>query len=153
MPDADFLENPSDAFTINKKTIEVNKENSYTVTTNSGSVFNIMKEANDSTKNADQGKMPIYANAYISVDVGGSEELILVADTENAGKQNHNANLQETYDANFDGVAYSLYDVLKEIHNNLEAYTGKMTVLKEFVNYWAQYGMDQWRADFPSFWN
>ena len=103
----------------------------------SGSVFNIMRRG--LADNAARGQMPIYANAYVVIDGA-----VLVADNANAGKQ--------VTDQGFDGVAYSLLDVLKACNDRWDGYvaTGEAEAIREFYSTWAQQGMEAWAKWLPN---
>ena len=103
MPGADFADVATDQFTVREDFASLYADN--TVTANSGSVFGIMKDGREN--NQERGEMKIYANAYILVEGAA----IYVGDNDNAGKS--------TEDEGFDGVALSLYDVLKKIDDKV----------------------------------
>lgn len=109
MPGVDFTETPTDQFTVREDFSDLYAASTVanTVTANSGSVFGIMKDGKDN--NQERGEMKIYANAYILVN----GEAIYVGDTENADK--------DVDTEGFDGVALSLYDVLKKIDDQVTA--------------------------------
>ena len=137
MPGADFL-TEQERKDINRHTVASMPFESGAVAT-SGSVFGIMKTDNAASRNAQNGERKIYANAYLYLDGYG----ILVGDTENAGKT--------VNDADFDGVAYSLYDVLKVIDSTWSAYeAADQAQVKQFYGKWAQYGMDSWADQFEN---
>jgi hypothetical protein len=139
MPGADFMDDRNaqganeNGFTAMENIIPVSAENGYTVTMNSGSVFGIMKENTAmAAANAQRGKMPIYANAYLEIDAdrdGVSEFYMAVNDGE---------------------IAWSLYDVLATIDGRWSDFTAAHEKVTAFYSHWAQYGMDAWKADLPN---
>ena len=120
-----------------KRTVLTNfaPNENHTVSATSCSVFGIFKDTRTAEKNAEYGKMKIYANAYIQLNLDGAAE-ILVADNENVGKQA--------------GNAWSLYDVLKAIDQNWEEYADDQKNITEFYSQWADYGMDAYANDFEN---
>lgn len=122
MPGDDFLTAAGDKYTVVENGLEMNE--AHTAVTNSGSVFGIMKKTNKASVNTEHGEMDIYANAYLVVD-----GKLVLADTENGGTKN--------------GVAYSLYDVLKLIDDNwTKDYTeAQQQTVRAFYSYWNEYGM------------
>ena len=107
----------------------------HTVSATSCSVFGIFKDTRTAEKNAEYGKMKIYANAYIQLNLDGAAEL-LVADNENVGKQA--------------GTAWSLYDVLKAIDQNWADYADDQENIKAFFEQWYGYGMSDYADDFEN---
>lgn len=101
MPGADFATEKDSNGDVNGWT-EVNAAESPMTSGKaftSGSVFGIFKEGLDN--NAARGEVKIYANAYIKVG-----NFIIMSDTTNG----------DTYDTDgFDGVAFSLRDVMKKL--------------------------------------
>ena len=98
-------------------------------------ITGIFKESRTASMNAQFGKMKIFANAYIELDLDGDgTKEILVADTANVGAK-----------AN----GWSLYDVLNEIDDNWADYSEEVqTAVRNFYGYWADYGMDAYEPDF-----
>ena len=68
----------------------------------SGAVFGILKEQREAAVNGQYAQMKIYANPYIKL-----KGMVLVGDKKNAGKT--------TEDPAFDGIAMSLFDVLRTL--------------------------------------
>lgn len=101
-------------------------------TATSGSVSNIFSTARTAAKNAQYGKMDIYANAYIELDVDGDGNAdVLVADNENVGKTA--------------GTAWSLYDALAEMDQNWSDYAEEdRDAVKVFYTTWADYGLSDY---------
>ena len=101
-------------------------------TATSGSVFNIFSTARTAAKNAQYGKMDIYANAYIELDVDGDGNAdVLVADNENVGKTA--------------GTAWSLYDALAEMDQNWSDYAEEdRDAVQAFYTTWADYGLSDY---------
>ena len=132
MPYANFAEEGKEnGFTAIEEKLGVNAENGYTVTVNSGSVFGIMKEdAEKAADNAQRGKMPIFANAYLEIDLNadGVKEYVM-ADTD---------------ETTAGDVAWSLYDVLATIDGRWSEFAAAQEKVTAFYSYWAQYGMDAW---------
>lgn len=119
---------------------ELLDQNQYTISTESfqggwiatsGSVFGIMKETNTALTNAEHGETKIYANPYLCL----RGDRIVVGDTENAGKT------AESED--FDGVAYSLRDVMEFVEANYYTYEEEdQKNIDTFYTQWADKGMD-----------
>jgi len=103
------------------------------VVATSGSVFGIMKDTYSAAYNAARGEMRIYANTYICLDIG--EGVILVGDTKNPGKT--------VSSEGFDGIAYSLRDVMETIEVDYYTYdkTQRKTI-DTFYTQWKDKGMD-----------
>ena len=109
----------------------------HTVTSTSSSVTGIFKDTRTAEKNAEYGKMKIYANAYIALDLDGDGAAdILVADNENVGQQA--------------GNAWSLYDVLFEIDQNWADYADDQEAVKAFYENWFDLGMSEYAEDFTN---
>ena len=109
----------------------------HTVTSTSSSVTGIFKDTRTAEKNAEYGKMKIYANAYIELDLDGDGAAdILVADNENVGKQA--------------GNAWSLYDVLFEIDQNWADYADDQEAAKAFFDQWFDLGTSLYADDFTN---
>ena len=103
----------------------------------SSSVTGIFKETRTAEKNAAYGKMKIYANAYIQLDVDGDGVVdTLVADTENVGKKT--------------GNAWSLHDVLVTIDQNWADYAKDQEAVKAFYDTWFELGMSAYADDFTN---
>jgi len=134
MPGADFMTEmllgEKNGFTVSNQPFKSGVE------ATSGSVFGIMKTGNTPAINAANGKTKIYANAYLYLDGIG----VLVGDTVNPGKT--------ATDTAFNGSAFSLYDVLKEVDKNWNAYSEYHSQLLGFYDAWENYGMNSWADDF-----
>lgn len=156
MPGADFMTDVNadgvneNGFTELTETLGVSADGR-TVTINSGSVFGIMKTertyADGTPISAEQlpayneacGKLPIYANAYLCLDLDGDgEEEFIMADTSNGGKVE--ADLDEN------GVAWSLYEVMKKIDTDWTKYEKVHDLVNNFYTHWCDYGMT-WTFD------
>jgi hypothetical protein len=76
-------------------------------------------------------QMKVYANAYMTVDTTGMGELVnFMSDNANGGKT------AEAED--FTGVAYSLFDIVKEINDNWDTYSDEdKAIVAENVAVWA----------------
>ena len=146
MPYADFAsegnKNGFTALETEKNPIGVNADNSYTVTLNSGSVFGIMKTEYETLPegyttaadyNAARGEMPVYANAYLEIDLNGdgTKEYVM-ADTD---------------EGTANDVAWSLYEVLDTIDNRWSDFAAAQEKVTEFYKFWYQYGMNKWTFD------
>ena len=130
MPGVDFLEETED---INRAT-SISTGFQPGVVATSGAVFNIMKASKSNSVNVRNGEMKIYANAYILLENG----TVIMAD-ETAG--------DTVADPDFDGAAYSLYDVLNAIDGNWADYEESHAAILDFYNTWAQHGMDNWQFE------
>ena len=126
MPGADFADDGED---VNRYTVAATNFKSG-VTATSGSIFGIMKDARSALLNNRYARTPIYANPYI--DLGNGP---IVGDTVNPGKT--------VADANFDGIAMSLYDVMMRLdatYNNYKI-TDRLQ-LDNFYTQWKNKGMN-----------
>ena len=129
MPGADFLTETDD---INRYTTISNFQSGIAVTS---SVFGILDEARTADQNDQMGKVKIYANPYLRLNIG--EGLILVGDTANCGKT--------AEDPDFTGHAYSLQDVLNMVDENYYSYEPKLRkVVDGFCDTWRDKGMATW---------
>ena len=134
MPGADFL---TDEQGRNRYT-EATQPFDGSVEITSGSVFNILKETNPVRINASNGEVDIYANPYICFDLGS--ELLVVGDNENADKT--------VNDEGFDGVAYSLHDVLDLLDETYYKYPRDTRIaISDFCEAWQEKGMAGWEFD------
>ena len=106
-----------------------------TVNTVSGAVVGIMKEKNSKETNTANAQKEIYANAYLKLNIFG-EEMLILADTKNAGK---------TSDAEgFTGTAYSLFEVLEGVNGNWDNYSDEEKVtIATFLETWAAFITDE----------
>ena len=86
----------------------------------SGSVFGIFKEG--LTNNAARGEVKIYANAYIIVD-----GTTIMADTTTGDKAT---------DTGFNGVAWSLKDVLVKLDSSTTLTDAQKTQIRDFYGHW-----------------
>lgn len=125
IPGADFPSEADTLYTVASKPFQSG------VVAVSGSVINIMKDANTAAVNQNNGRQPIYANAYIDFGNGA-----LVADTVNPGKT-----LQ---DEDFSGVGLSLRAVMQMMD---AAYFTQIdgasrAAVDAFYGYWQTKGMD-----------
>ena len=146
MPGADFADENDNEFTV-REDFETNyNTETHAVSANSGSVFGIMKlEGRTAAQNAEYGDMKIYANAYILVD----DVAVYVADTTNGGKQGHDSENEETYDANFGGVAYSLHDVMDVINakwTTLDLNETQRGAVLTMLDNFKDFGMADWET-------
>ena len=124
MPDADFKTQPTDCYTVAKIPFESG------VVATSGAVFNIVKDTLDGKTNLQRSRMPLYANAYLDLGDGP-----IVADMENAGKIKTNPS--------FDGIAYSLQDVLVCLDEGYENLSKDVRIrLDHFCAQWQEKGVD-----------
>ena len=102
-----------------------------TVNTTSGAVVGIMKERNSKATNTANANMPIYANAYLKLNIAG-EELLIMADSGNIGKK--------ASDEGFSGTAYSLLDVLDGVNENWDKYSDEEKgTIGAFLEKWAAF--------------
>lgn len=134
MPDANFMaEGKENGATQITDALGVSADNGYTVTVNSGAVFGIMKDDGSvsDADNAAWGQLDIYANAYLKLDADGDGTC-------------------EYYMSETDDVAWSLYDVMKEINDNWSDFAAAHDKVTAFYSYWAQYGMDEWETYLPN---
>lgn len=107
------------------------------VTSTSSTVSGIFKDNRTAARNAQYGKMKIYANAYIELDLDGDGTAdILVADNENAGKKA--------------GNAWSLYDVLLNIDQNWDDNAANQEAAKAFFDQWFDLGTGLYADDFTN---
>ena len=131
MPYADFEDEAGNVWTkYDINDFKANRTNN-TVSTTSGSVVNIIKESLSKEDNAARMQMKVYANAYLKIDLSGmGTYTCFVSDMDNSGK---------TADAeDFTGVAYSLFDIVKEIDTNWETYSDDdKAVVAQNVAVWA----------------
>ena len=110
---------------------------SHKVTSTSSTVSGIFKDNRTAARNAQYGKMKIYANAYIQLDLDGDGAAdILVADNENAGKKA--------------GNAWSLYDVLLNIDQNWDDNAANQEAAKAFFDKWFDLGTGLYADDFTN---
>jgi hypothetical protein len=137
VPGADVLEDETNLFTMFEIPVVLGTNGK--LTTNSGIVKGIFKTTNEAGTNTANGLMPIFANAYIAIDLNedGIIEYVM-ADTVNGGKNDA--------DDGFTGVAYSLKDVLVAINGLAEV----PELAKNFYAFWAEHGMDAWAAELPN---
>ena len=106
-----------------------------TVNTVSGAVVGILKERNSKETNTANAAREIYANAYLKLNVGG-EELVIMADGNNIGKT------AETED--FTGTGYSLMDVLGGVNENWDSYSDEdKATIQSFLEKWAAFITDE----------
>ena len=130
MPGKNFLaeEERSD---VNRYTVARETFKSGVVAT-SGSVFGIMKDTRTAALNTQYGEVKIYANPYICLSENGTK--IYVSDNLNADKT--------VADEAFDGVAYSLRDVLELLDDSYYLYTDDVRHnLDQFYFDWKDKGM------------
>ena len=111
---------------------------------NSGSVFNIMKQGLSAAENKRRGEMKVYANAYVNFNLNDAQEIVL-SDNKYVGM---NAN-----DADFKGVGYSLYDVMKSVDEMYaDLSEDQQDQVKEFYDTWYAKGMSDWNlSSFSNF--
>ncbi len=140
MPGADFLAE-SETADNNCYTVMTPDETfgNGTLTT-SGSIFNIMKTEYDNPnidvaeENARRAAIPVYASPYVLFDLGGGK--LAVGDDSNAGLT--------VEDQSFDGVAYSLNDVMEAIDEGYASYSEEtQKQVDQFYFKWAESGMSQ----------
>ena len=130
MPGADFRTETGD---INCYTKATDFRSGVTVT--SGSVFGIFKDERTATENNQLGKLKVYANPYLQLNIG--EGLTLVSDNENADKT--------AADAAFTGHAYSLQDVLNLVDGSYYSYEAETRkTVDAFCDTWKEKGMKDW---------
>ena len=130
MPGADFRTEIGD---INCYTKVNDFQSGATVT--SGSVFGILKEERTADLNDQYGKIKVYANPYLQLNIDGG--LTLVGDTANSGKT--------ADDADFTGHAYSLQDVLGLVDSNYYSYEPEIRKdVDGFYDTWKTKGMASW---------
>lgn len=133
MPGADFASAEEEA-DVNRYTVATEPFQSGVIAT-SGSVFGIMKEDREAALNDQYGKMKIYANAYVTFDLG--TELTVMGDADNGDKT-----AEET---EFDGIAYSLRDVLSAIDGRFYTYAVETRArVDAFKQKWQEAGMKDW---------
>ena len=95
-------------------------DSNYEVLSKSSYIYGIFKDTRTVAKNAEYGKMKIYANPYIQL-IGGK---VILADTENVGEKAGEH-------------VYSLYDALKSINDNMSQFADDRAALKQFCTTWA----------------
>ena len=143
MPGADFVTNDTEAkqnaFTsIDTTASGLNFENGKnSMTVNSGLLQGILLKENSKENNENYSNRYVYANAYLQID-----ETFIMADTENVGTEKTN----DTYD----GVAWSLMEVLDKIDENLEEKyeTNQKNAIKAFYNVWKECVETDWSTRF-----
>lgn len=92
------------------------------------------------TNNAERGKMKIYANAYITVDADGANSALVLSDTDNPG--------MTAADAEFNGIAYSLYDMMNKLDEKWDNLSEKQQgQVQDFYETWYTKGIDTWKFD------
>jgi len=108
------------------------------VTASSVAVFGILKEGQTTEQNRQYSEMKIYANPYIRLK--DADATVLLGDRKNAGK---------TADTEgFDGVAYSLYDLLlrmEETYYDLKPAARR--TIDTFCQGWQNKGMEAWHFE------
>lgn len=133
MPGADFMTETGD---INAYTILPGNTFVSGAEVTSGSVFNIMRQGKTAAANKARGEMKIYANVYVVLDLDGAAQT-LVGDHKNAGLT--------VADEAFDGVAYSLYDVMQLVNDRFDALSeAEQAAVREFYDKWYDKGMQDW---------
>jgi hypothetical protein len=137
MPYANFVEEGGqNGFTAIEDKLGVNAENGYTVTVNSGAVFGVMKTEHEKLPagyataadyNAARGEMPIYANAYLEIDLDGDgvKEYVMS-------------------NAEGDEVDWSLKEVLETIDVKWNDFASAQQKVTEFYRFWYEHGMNKW---------
>ena len=130
MPGDDFISGDTDD--INMYTVAIDPFQSGVIAT-SGSVFGIMKDNRNPAINAVYGEAKIYANPYIRFDLNG--DVVCVGDTDNAGKT--------ADDADFNGRAYSLHDVMNVLDETYDNYDEEtQATIESFYSQWKDKGMN-----------
>jgi len=129
MPGDDFI--TGDIDDINMYTVAADPFQSGIIAT-SGSVFGILKAERDPALNEEYSKMDIYANPYILFNLNGG--VVCVGDTDNAGKSSE--------DGDFNGVAYSLHDVMDAADAKYNGYDkATQETIEGFYSFWKEKGM------------
>lgn len=120
MPGADF--ETEDKFTAyGAESFQAAYKN-HVVKTTSGAVVGIMKERNSKETNTANANMDIFANAYLKLNVGG-EELVVMADSD---------------------TAYSLFEVLQGVNENWDSYADEdKATIGAFLEKWAAFITDE----------
>ena len=128
MPDRDFKTGDHCCYTVQTQPLQ-----SETVAS-SVAVFGILKDKNTAEVNRRNAQIKIYANPYIQLK--NTDETILLGDRNNAGK---------TAEADgFNGIAYSLYDLLKrmdEVYYELKP--AQRRAIDSFCQNWQSKGMEE----------
>lgn len=126
MPGANFRDEAGNVWTK----YDVSAISNSAVSATSGSVVNIIKEDLSKEENAARMQMKVYANAYMTVDTGLGEVVNFMSDNENGGKT--------AAAEDFTGVAYSLFDIVKEINDNWDSYSDEdKAIVAQNVAVWA----------------
>ncbi len=126
MPNADFSQS---CYTAETESLQSG------ATASSVAVFGILKDDQTSETNRQNAQMKIYANPYIRLKDANST--VLLGDRKNAGK---------TADTEgFDGVAYSLYDLLLRMDETYyELKPAARRIVDTFCQSWQNKGMEEW---------
>lgn len=133
LPGADFAEETGDINIATELTPGADFGNG--TVANSSSVFGIMKEEREADVNNEYGKIKIYANPYITFDLGAG--LTVVGDNKNVNKT--------ATDDGFTGAAYSLLDVMNAIDDTYFTYpVVTRDRVDQFKRDWNADGMASW---------
>jgi len=133
MPYADFDSEAGNAWTKYSGADFLANRSGSTVNSNSGALVNVIKESLSKEENAQRMQMKVYANAYLQVDITGlGNTTYFMSDMENGG--------MTADEEDFTGVAYSMYDIVKAINDNWDAYSDEdKAVVAESVMTWANW--------------
>jgi len=126
MPNADFSQS---CYTAETESLQSG------ATASSVAVFGILKDDQTSETNRQNAQTKIYANPYIRLKDANST--VLLGDRKNTGKT---ANTE-----GFDGVAYSLYDLLLRMDETYyELKPAARRIVDTFCQSWKNKGMEEW---------
>lgn len=139
MPGADFAERTDVEYTAFDKSDFASLYKDNQVTTNSCILVGILKTDNTEAVNTSNAKHRVYANLYLNLELDGAT-VTLLSDEKNPGKTIN--------DADFDGVACSLRNLIESMHNNWSKYSvANRSAVRNFVKNWNQYVFE---GTFPS---
>ena len=135
MPGENFAdEGTQDLYTVTKITPETPFENGENTSALIQGIFS--QNAEEPYLNSLRGQIPIYANGYICFRLG-DEELLVMSDTKNQGKT--------VADTDFEGVGYSLYDLLKILDERWDSITeANREKTQNFYDTWVDNDLYKW---------
>lgn len=128
MPGADFAEKEDVKYTAFDRDDFVALYADNQVLTNSCTLVGVLKTDNTMAINSVNAKRRVYANMYLNVTLDGTA-VTLLSDEENAGKS--------VMDKGFNGVAYSMRELIEGMHNNWAKYSvANRSTVRNFVKNW-----------------
>ena len=129
MPDKNFANAEDVKYTAFDREAFVAAYADNQVLTNSCILTGVLKGDNTISKNSVNVKQKVYANVYLNVTLDGSP-VILLADEDNAGKSTQNRG--------FNGIAYSLKNLVDGMHNNWVKYSvANRSAMRKFIKNWS----------------